>query len=104
MAVLVVVDGPDKGIALRVGHTEVGVSIGRGAGVRLALDGDDSVSRSHCRVWYDAAADCHLVTDRGSENGTFVGTDRLEWDRPLPFSADELTPDAAHRRARLSVA
>lgn len=71
-ATLLVVSGPDAGLRIRVGQTRVGVVVGRGPGVRLALDGDRRVSARHCRVWWDAEVGVHRIEDLSSRNGTLL--------------------------------
>jgi pSer/pThr/pTyr-binding forkhead associated (FHA) protein len=69
---LVVTDGPNLGVAVRL--EELPILIGRGADATIRLD-DDYVSTRHARFvpqgrdWY--------VEDLGSTNGTYIGAQRL---------------------------
>jgi transcriptional regulator with PAS, ATPase and Fis domain len=69
---LVVVDGPDRGVRVRV---EGGVArVGTAVGSQLRLS-DRAVSRLHCEL--AVRADAVTVRDLGSTNGTFVGDVRV---------------------------
>jgi hypothetical protein len=69
---LVVVEGPNSGVAVTL--QELPILIGRGADATIRLD-DDYVSTRHARFvpqghdWY--------VEDLGSTNGTYIGSQRL---------------------------
>jgi hypothetical protein len=69
---LVVVEGPNSGVAVTL--EELPILIGRGADATIRLD-DDYVSTRHARFvpqgidWY--------VEDLGSTNGTYIGSQRL---------------------------
>jgi pSer/pThr/pTyr-binding forkhead associated (FHA) protein len=69
---LVVVEGPNAGVAVTL--EELPILIGRGADATIRLD-DDYVSTRHARFvpqgtdWY--------VEDLGSTNGTYIGSQRL---------------------------
>jgi hypothetical protein len=39
-------------------------------------EGTPGVSANHCSVYYDANADCFMLTDNGSSYGTFLGNGR----------------------------
>jgi len=69
---LVVVDGPDRGRACRLGEAEV--TIGTAAGCDLVLS-DDRVSARHVGVRADAAR--FVVRDLGSTNGTWYEGSRI---------------------------
>lgn len=72
--------GPRLGEALPV--TAPVVVIGQGSQADLVLD-DDSVSRQHARLEYDAPA--WRLTDLESTNGTYVGGVRLAPHVPTPL-------------------
>lgn len=72
-ALLVVRGGEDEGRHFVVGH---GVTrIGRGAENDIELD-DITVSRHHCEI--SSSGDAHVVTDKGSLNGTYVNQQRVD--------------------------
>jgi transcriptional regulator of aromatic amino acid metabolism len=69
---LVVVDGPDRGRACRLG--EQAAVVGTGTEVDLALS-DDRVSARHVSVRIDGSR--FVITDLGSTNGTFFEGSRI---------------------------
>jgi len=79
---LVVMDGPDRGVS----HAVVGgrATIGTGSGCSLRLR-DPTVSRVHCEI--AIGRDRVRIVDRGSTNGTFVGSVRVR-DAELTTSTD----------------
>ena len=86
LAALGIQAGPQVGEEVPVRGRNV--RIGRGPSNDITID-DDSVSGSHARLDWDAAAKAWRITDLGSTNGTFVETVRLapEVPTPLPFGA-----------------
>lgn len=71
---LVVLQGPDEGQVVRLGHTGV-VVIGRGSDAQLVLH-DDGISRNHARIVVGPGGSLRLE-DMGSRNGTFVAEVRV---------------------------
>jgi transcriptional regulator with PAS, ATPase and Fis domain len=71
-ALLVVIEGPDKGTSLRVAGT---VAIGSRKGSELCLE-DATVSREHAEV--TVTAEGYLLQDLGSTNGTFLNGVRID--------------------------
>src|SRR5262245_56542754 len=69
---LVVIDGPDRGRACRLGDAEI--AIGGAAGCDLVLS-DDRVSGRHASVRGEAAR--FIVRDLGSTNGTWYEGSRI---------------------------
>jgi DNA-binding NtrC family response regulator len=76
---LVVVDGPDRGRACRLGDDEI--VVGTGAGVDLALS-DDRVSARHVAIAGDGGR--FVARDLGSTNGTWYEGSRLGEARLAP--------------------
>ena len=69
---LVVIDGPSRGLRVRVEGGKARVGTGEGSTLRLS---DRAVSRIHCEL--DVQADVVTLRDLGSTNGTFVGDVRV---------------------------
>lgn len=63
--------------------------IGRGADCNLALSGDATVGRKHCRILYRQYSREYYIEDLRSKNGTYLGTRRLE-----PFKQEKLLDNA----------
>ena len=81
---LVVVEGPGKGRAVRLGNGSN--SIGRGATDRIKLDfGDDQISRnSHAVVSYDPRGRKFYVQHGGGTNLTYLGEQPVLAPTELP--------------------
>ena len=69
---VVVVDGPDRGRACRLGEAEVEIGTGPACGLVLS---DDRVSARHLAVRSDASR--FAVRDLGSTNGTWYEGSRI---------------------------
>jgi pSer/pThr/pTyr-binding forkhead associated (FHA) protein len=82
LAVFTRQSGPDAGEPLPVRSPVL--SIGHGSQNDLVLD-DDSVSKTHARLEYDAG-DWRL-TDLGSTNGTYIDGVRLAPEVPMPINS-----------------
>jgi len=80
MASIVVVAGPNSGdyYPLSQGTT----TIGRHEGCTVQIV-DDSVSRSHMRIRYDAETTEYVAIDLESRHGVYVGAARIQNERPL---------------------
>ncbi len=81
---LVVVEGPGKGRAVRLGYGSN--SIGRGATDRIKLDfGDDQISRNgHAVVTYDPRGRRFYVQHGGGKNLTYLGDQPVLTPAELP--------------------
>jgi DNA-binding NtrC family response regulator len=88
---LVVVDGPDRGRACRLGEAEIAVGTGAACGLVLS---DDRVSARHATVRSDGAR--FAVRDLGSTNGTWYEGSRIT-EITLPAGATVLAGRTALR-------
>jgi membrane associated rhomboid family serine protease len=70
---LVVLTGPLAGCCFHLSNRPL--TLGRVAGNHIVLAGDRRVSRVHAEIVLDAA-DCYVITDKNSRNGTFVNGKR----------------------------
>jgi diguanylate cyclase (GGDEF)-like protein len=77
-ALLVLLDGPERGRAIRLDKSS---TIGRGAEADVVVR-DPALSRVHARLVRDAEK--YYIEDLGSRNGTFVGSERVYGRRALP--------------------
>jgi len=69
---LVVIDGPSRGLRVRVEGGRARIGTAEGSTLRLS---DRAVSRIHCEL--DVQSDVVTLRDLGSTNGTFVGDLRV---------------------------
>lgn len=83
---LVVLSGPGRGNARRLGYGQN--SLGREKGERVSLDfGDGSISRSkHCFVLYEPRKRQYFVRPGDGSNLTYLNGDLLSDSRPLTAS------------------
>jgi len=74
---LVIIDGPGKGQALKIGYGQN--SVGRAAGQRIQLDfGDDQISREgHAFITYDPKGRKFYVQNGGGSNLIYAGNDPI---------------------------
>lgn len=79
--------GPDTGKTYSF-PMEREVTIGRAPQCEVALPNNSNVSSIHCTV--RVCADALIITDKGSTNGTMVGSQRLKPNVPTPVPNDAI--------------
>lgn len=87
MELLISIQDVSKGTTRQVRRTIDGrISIGRGAGADIPLEGPD-VSRPHCLLEFE---DGQLYVEDQSRNGTFLNGTRLPGGRRTPIGQDDV--------------
>jgi len=63
--------------------------IGRTKGCDMVIANDQTISRQHCRIVYRRYSHTYFLEDLHSDNGTYLGTKRLE-----PYTQEKLLENA----------
>ncbi len=74
MASIFVVSGPQEGDYHALGHRTIVIGRDEGCAIQVV---DETISRKHLQIRFDAAADMYLAADLDSVNGTLLNGRRI---------------------------
>ncbi len=80
MASILVVSGPHEGDYHALGHRTIVIGRDEGCAIQVV---DETISRKHVQIRFDAAADTYRAADLDSVNGTLLNGRRITFDVAL---------------------